>query len=228
MTSRALVVCALAVACARNVRANDTGATGASPPTRARIAAALERDASPWAATVRQADTTLTRVATPAWLGGSIWRAERFLPTRPLVFYVADGKGGPTLLTGKPEAFDGWVRADHVEVRRAEQAVELARLFVETTRNTGTRLKLVDSVDALPFRPGLNDAQATARDRARAALAPTIRPPRATATTGGWDVVAFAVDGMDVVKLQLAVGRDGSVALHRDKLAPDLPFVYAN
>jgi hypothetical protein len=228
VTLRALMLCALAVTCLGNARADDATPVEASAETRARIAVALEHAGSPWAATVREADTTLTRVTTPPWLGGSVWRVERFLPTRPLVFYVADGKGGPALLTGKPTAFNAWVRADRVEMRRAEQAETLARLFVETTRDTGMRLKIVDSADALPFRPGLNDAQATARDHARAELATMIRPPHATARGRGWEVLAFAVAGMDVAKLKLSVARDGTVELHSEKLRADLPLVYAN
>src|SRR5215471_6526352 len=93
VTLRALTSCLLALACGGNARGDDATPVEASAEARERIAAALDRDHSPWAATVRAAETTVTRVASPSWLNGTVWRVERFMPTRPLVFYVGDGKG---------------------------------------------------------------------------------------------------------------------------------------
>lgn len=205
------------------------GAEDASSDVRESIARALDREASPWAATARSPEATITRVAAPSWLRGAIWRVERFMPTRPLIFYVAIGARGPSRLTGNPPAFDAWMRDEGVTVTSGEAAVALARLFVETTRNTGTRLQIADTVDALPLRAGSTEAEVAARARVREELAPKIRPPSAQRRPrGGWDVVASAVEGMQLVRLRLTVARNGETGMKSEVIRSDLPLAYAN
>ena len=62
-----VVVCALTPA-----RADEDAMTG----VRGTIASALEADAPPWAGTVRTPEATVTRVATPPWFPGKVWRVE--------------------------------------------------------------------------------------------------------------------------------------------------------
>jgi hypothetical protein len=201
----------------------------ATTQVRESIARKLDADAPPWAATVRSPEATVTRWPTPSWLTGAIWRVERFMPTRPLVFYVGVDKS-VALLTGKPDAFNRWIRDEGTRVPNAAAAVALARLFAEVTHDTGVRLQILDSAEALPYRPGLAGDDAELRDRSRRELAPQIRPPRATSRgRRGWEVVAFAVDGMHVVRWRLRVARTGEVEpLPRETIRTDLPLVYAN
>lgn len=201
----------------------------ATTQVRESIARALDREASPWGATARGPETTITRVASPTWVPGAIWRVERFMPTRPLFFYVAVGAHGSALLTGKPEAFNAWIHGEGATVPSANAAVDLARLFVETTRNTGMRMEIIESTDALPFRPGLAGAAAEDSDRTRRMLAKSIRPVRAVShTRSKWEVVANAVEGMNLVRLRLSVSRAGDIEMREELLRADLPLAYAN
>lgn len=221
-----LAVAALVLVCAP---ATANAEEEATTEVRESIARALDADAAPWAATVRNPEATVTRLPTPAWLPGKIWRVERFLPTRPLLFYVAAGPRSIAPLTGKPEAFNRWMQGEGVRVPNAAGAVELARLFVESTRNTGTRMQLIESVDAIPYRPGLSGHDAEVRDKSKPELARTIRAPRAFSRDHrGWQVVGFAVEGARIVRLKMMVSVGGEVEMRSETIRTDLPLIYAN
>jgi hypothetical protein len=200
------------------------------PSLRERIAAQLGDHHAGFASAVRDPASVLTPIEAPLFRRTRFFRVEKRLPTRPVLFYVAVPQAGdPALLSGAPAAFDAVVARDPARVRTAADAVALARLYYETTRDTGERHLLVESIDDVPYRTDLTGADARLRDQSRAELTPRLRPLAATrAAGGGFRVTGHAVADTRLVELDAAITRTGHVTLSEKPLRDDLPLTYAN
>jgi hypothetical protein len=195
---------------------------------RARIAEQLAEHYPGFSQAARDPQTAVRAVPAP-FESARIWRFEKFLPTRPLIFYVGvTGRDQVLLLTDEPKRFNQLVARERAP-RTAAEAVARARLFDETTSKADQRHLLIQSVDEIPFRPGLNAAQAELRDQAKASLAPRIRPPRTVRLgNGGWRVTAYAIDDDALVEISFDIDRTGAIQARSHVLRDDLPLVYAN
>jgi len=214
------------ILCAASVQA----AKAEESVLRERIAAPLAESHAGFASAVRDPAATLTKVAAPLFRHTTFFRVEQRLPTRPVLFYVAVPEAGePSLLSGTPAAFEAIVARDPAHVRTAAEAVALARLYFETTRDVGERHLLVESIDALPYRPSLEGAEATLRDQSRRELTPKLRPLAATrAANGEFRVIGHAVDDTRLDELAFSIAKSGHVTLSVKPLRDDLPLVYTN
>lgn len=200
---------------------------------RRTIERTLLESGDPLAAVVRDPGARVSRVPSAPLRATVVDRVERDNPSGPTVFYWGwnrgQGKGFRT--TGQPSQWSALVAADGVQVQGASDAIALARLWFQTTQPTGERHLLVESVDALPFRPRLDEKASRVRDEARRSLAGTLRPLSARAepppADAGWVVTGHAIDGMKLVELELHVARGGQVRPVSRIVRDDLPLVYA-
>lgn len=132
---------------------------------RTTICAALARSGHDFQAdVVRSDDSTLTFVPAPTLTRWRVIEVSEDRGPHPVLFHVGVAGRQALLLTGRPGEFNRMTGADDGTVADEEQAAELGRLFVETTRPAGVLTYVIDSVDDIEFRPGIDGADARYRD----------------------------------------------------------------
>jgi hypothetical protein len=194
---------------------------------RARIAASIASRHPGYAQAVKDERTGMAAVEAP-FRRARIWRFEKTLPTRPLIFFVASNDEGAVVLTGEAEAFNRLIDREALALTNAADAVALIKLFDETTRDGARRHLHVPSVDAIPFRPGLVGRLAQIRDGAKQSLAARIQPSPARRENGKWSWIDHVVDGDVLMEEAFTVAESGRVSVKQRALRDDLPLVYAN
>ena len=193
----------------------------------ATLSTALLRAGHPAEADVVGRDASrLTRLEASFLTDWQIVQVDHTAPPHPVRFHLAVSGPQVHLLTGDPAAFNRMTAADRTEIGSTEDAVQLARTFLETTRPAGRLTYLIGSVDDIRFRPGLPAAESRRRDQIVARYRPVIAPPQATAVSDGFAVTAYVVRDSDLQRHALAVAADGQVRDEVESLVPDLPTPY--
>jgi hypothetical protein len=196
---------------------------------RGDLAARLRPIAEHYAQIVLDPETSFEPVPAPFLARSFVVQAQKFGPSRPILLYIGaqSGSGQAFVLNGQPAEWNRFVAADGAQVRDEATAAELARVFVRTTRPQNRRYVVVESTDALPWRPNLEDDEQAQRRAQTERLAPLLRPPVAVQRIdGGFDVTLFVVNGANVESLTLVVDAGGQVQTRADTVATDLPFTY--
>jgi hypothetical protein len=155
------------------------------------------------------------------------WRFYQFstVPHPANSFVVAVGADTVILLTERPAAFSDVLRGSRASVSDAGTAVEVARLYLTTTRPMTSYTLIIDSVDDLELRAELTPDEQRRRDRAYAELRGTVRPASAERQDGGFVVTVFVQAGQDVERRTVTIAADGTVTEHGASLAERLPTV---
>ena len=101
----------------------------------ARAAATLPPDEHVYADAMLDEQAQREEVAFPGFEQQTIYRIEKFMRRRPLVFFVAIAADDTAeILSGRPEAFNTLARQAGVQVAVEAEAVDLLRFFIRTTR----------------------------------------------------------------------------------------------
>ena len=164
--------------------------------------------------------TTFTRRPAPFLRRHEIWALDYAGAYHAVFLFVAWAEGGPArLLSGRPEAFVATARADGVTIASPEEALAYATALLEATRAAGPLLTLLRSAADLPVVPDPSAGERAAID------ALEIAPPSARAAGEGYAVSLHATRNEALLRLDVAVARDGAATVAETELADDLPLV---
>lgn len=199
---------------------------GSRPPAgdlRERLARALDPVAAGTATLVRDEQrTSLTELPT-AWLRG--WLMIDVLhrgANHPRRFHVAlSDDDRAVLLNRNPEGFNEVVRGSAEP--DAGQAADVARTFLDTTRDFRKWAYRVESTGDIDWLPEPDPEQTAARDRLIKRFAGQLRAPEPRSTGAGWAMVLWVVEGTELVRHEVTVGRDAAVTSIGAVVASDLP-----
>lgn len=191
---------------------------------RGRLAAGLQQDSPASSRLVADQQTTLTPVAA-AWLPGwQIVDVESITPPHPKRFYAAlSDDGQAQVLSGQPDRFSALLTAAGVSVSSADDAGEIAVVFLDSTRDFVTLSYRVEKADDIGWRPSMTVEQQQVRDQVLADYGDQITPPKASKSGSGWTVTAWTITGTDLVRHQVSVAGDGAVSDATEIVASDLP-----
>jgi hypothetical protein len=232
------VVRGLAVVVAALVLAGCSGASGETsktPTPKARVdegmrntikAALTQAGRTFEAGIVSRGGARLTQLNTPFLKSWKIIQVDYRQDPHPTMFHVAVGGSQAHLLTGTPAAFSTVTKADGTHVADPATAAQLGKIYIETTRPAGKLTYLVDSVDAIRFRPGITGTAAARRDEIVKKYQHVVTSPVATAKGTGFTVIAYVVRDRALQKRDLTVTAQGSVEEKIKTLVLDLPVPY--
>lgn len=177
---------------------------------------------SPTIADALRADTTQVTPVDAAALSG--WRVVDVLPrggAHPQRWFmgVKDEGREVVVLSGFPQR---WAQvADGARVTSADQAEELAGVYADATRDMRTGYARIDSVDDIRFVPSPSQAES---DRIEALRRKHTEIAAASATGDGpWTVRLWSVTDGDLVRHDLEVATDGTIADTTQVVEADLP-----
>ena len=188
------------------------------------IATALE-DVSPSIARAVRADGTTATPVDAAALGD--WQVVDVLSrggAHPQRWFMGvKGEGSDVVvLSGVPER---WSRVvEDAQVTSADQAVELATVHADATRDMTKGYTRIEAVDDIRLLPKLSPEQtdriaAITRDH-------DIAPAKATGQ-GPWEVQLWTVTDGDLVRHDVRVATDGSITDTPEVVERDLPVPIA-
>ncbi|MFC7624060.1 hypothetical protein [Microlunatus sp. GCM10028923] len=200
--------------------------SGTNPPPgdlRERLARALDPVDAERATLVRDEQrTSLTELPT-AWLRG--WLMIDVLhrgAQHPLRFNVAlSDEDRAVVLNRNPEGFNEVVR-DSAQPD-AGRAADVARTFLDTTRDFRKWAYRVESTGDITWLPKPDARQAAARDELIKRFADQIQPPEPRPVDAGWAMVLWVVDGTELARHEVTVAEDGTVTSIAAVVASALP-----
>ena len=192
---------------------------------RAKLAAELRGVDDHAGGMVGDARTKLRELTVPALKRTRVFVGERKLPTRPVLIYFGRHQSGRVfLVTGQPAEFNRMLEAEGLELASGEEALQLARLFLECTRPQDERFLVVESADALPWMPGEDPAKiAAAQEQVAGAL--KLADARAQAD-GSYQMEFSVVHDRSLEEVSVIVSAKG-VSTSARTVLPKLPLAYA-
>ena len=147
---------------------------------------------------------------------------HRGVPHEREVFVALSNGGEAKILTNRPENFD--VVLGNADVTSAEEAVSVAKVFLDSTRSLSTLTYRVASADDIKWRPKLDEAGEKRRAEVLAKGGRQVAAPIATRSGDSWQVTAWTVTGTNLVRHDITIG-DASVADRTTVVEPKLPVV---
>jgi hypothetical protein len=175
------------------------------------------------AETVARGESRLTLVPAPFLKSWRIIQVEHIQGPHPVLFHVAQSRSVVHLLTGDPAAFSKVGTADAGTVSDLQTAVELAKVFLTTTRPAGGLTYLVRSVNEIRWTGNLRAAEARHRARVIRWYGQVIKPLTATPSGDHFYVVAYVVQNQQLQRRTLIVNANGAAKEQVETLVPDLP-----
>lgn len=221
------VSCALALAltaCGADDPA-PTGSSGSTPttassqtttpttvgdPVRDAIIAAMQGQSQTIVELASNEETTLRELPASALKGWKVLELTLATPPHPrraMIGLADDGRA--VILMSQPANFA--TVAEGASVTSADQAVELAQTYIESTGNLAQPSYAVASIDEVRFLPRPNADQAALIAKTKKEQASAVTPPNATKDGTGWTVVTWWVSAGQLVKHETSIAGDGSV-----------------
>lgn len=134
-------------------------------------------------------------------------RATGERPFTSVVAYPTSGDPRTVVLTGNPDA---WAQVtDGASVEDEETALQVARVWYDSTRNATELWYRAESVDDVDWQPVIDQDEVT---RLKNEYATKITAPTATRDGDGWTVTLWSVQQRDLVRHDLRIGADASVS----------------
>lgn len=131
------------------------------------------------------------------------------------------------VLTAHPEAFRSVALADGLTIASAQDALDWACAYLETTRTNTEVFYLVASLEDVQVLTtddlDVNNAIATFKTN----FAGVITPPQAGSEDSEYRVTIWAIREQTLERHDLMVGRDGSITSSIAVIANNLPLVYS-
>ncbi|MQA96226.1 MAG: hypothetical protein GEV11_16845 [Streptosporangiales bacterium] len=154
------------------------------------------------------------------------WKVYRFdtVPDAAGSFHVAIGPRERVFyLTESPKQFTALTGAVAMRVASGDTAVDLARLYVETTRSMREYSTIVTSVDDLEVAGDLTAAQRKSLAAAERRLRPLLAEPTAVRSGQGYAVTLYVQRGAVVEKRTIAVSATGEITDRATPIVKDVP-----
>jgi hypothetical protein len=191
---------------------------------RGRLAAGL-RDSSPANASLVENPKSSVTPVPATWLPGwQILDVVNLTPPHPRRVHAALSDDGPALvLSGQPDSFSTVLAESGVSVDSAAVATDVAEVFLDSTHDFVTLSYRVGEVGDIRWRPKLTAEQERVRDQVISAYGDEVAPAEGTPASGGWMVTAWTVTGTDLVRHQIGIGADGTIADKTETVVSDLP-----
>lgn len=190
------------------------------PHTAAARTIAAEVDDPLLASVVTAAETTITPVplaALPDWrLLDVLWRG----PSHPARWLLAVAHDRAVVLTSHPERWE--VLLEEATVGSADDAVELACVRADATRDMAKGYRRLSHIDDIRWRPHPSDDQRQRIEQVRAAFADRVAPASVVGD-GPWTVTLWTLTDGSLVRHEVDVARDGSATETTVVAAEDLP-----
>lgn len=176
---------------------------------------------------IRDNGTEVTAVPAPFLHGGEVFLLKKFAKTRPIMLYIGlAGESVSVVLSGNPDAFIRLLAAAKADLSTRDAGVQAARAYLEWTRSSDERLKVVDSVQQIEPRPNLDENQLKAFEEFREKYAKVIEPPRCSGDNPV-ECDLYAVHSQDLVKIHLQIFADGRVKRTENVLEKNILIPYA-
>ena len=202
------------------VSASDAG----GDTMREALVAGLEVSSPSLASLVRSPQTTVTPVRADFLSGWQIVDVQSMSPPHPRRAYLALADSGRVeVLSGHPDAFASVMSDAEVEVTSGEDAVPVAKLFLDVTRDFRRFSYRIDSIDDVKWRPGLDGRAVRERESVRTTYAERVATPKVAQVANGWVVRLWTVTGTDLVRHDASVSQSGSVTDQPTIAEKDLP-----
>lgn len=154
------------------------------------------------------------------------WKIYRFdtVPDAAGSFHVAIGPRERVFyLTENPKGFTQLTGAVSMRVASGDTAVDLARLYVETTRSMKEYSTIVTSVDDLEVADGLTARQKRSLATAERRLKPVLGAPAAAKSGDGYAVTLYVQRGPVVEKHTISVSATGEMSDRATRVVKDIP-----
>lgn len=154
---------------------------------------------------------------------GAVYRVSKFAPTRMIIHYVGVvSQGDAIVLTGDADAFARFASKSGVSLTRSEDKLEYGRAYL-TIANGSKRLQILNSIDDIKPRPGLNEAQTAQFQQFVAKYSSRIEAPSCIGSSCNY----YVIQGQDLVLASLTIDADGTVRPDGSILESNLLIPYA-
>lgn len=164
-----------------------------------------------------------TEVEAPLLNGWKIYRFDT-VPDAGGSFHVAIGARERVFyLTENPKGFTRLTGAVAMRVASGDTAVDLAGLYVETTRSMREYSTIVASVGDLEVADGLTAQQKRSLATAERRLKPVLAEPAAVKSGDGYAVTLYVQRGPMVEKHTVSISATGEMSDRATRLVKDLP-----
>lgn len=174
-------------------------------------------------------DRQLTRiepVECPGLSAYGVYSIRHLSPYKPILHYIGYAEGKRAfILDQDPEAFLAMAASDSVSLDSAEEAAKYGATFITVTRPLTRLAYVVESSEAVRFRPTLSAAEQQRKTEFEKQYGATISPPKAEADGTGYRVVLFLVVEQELRQITLTVGRTGTIDADANVLEQGLPLV---
>lgn len=155
---------------------------------------------------------------------GSIYRISKFAPTRRIIHYVGVIQDAEALvLSGDPDEFAKFIERSNVSLLRPEDRLGLGKEFLTIAVAGAQRLQIIESVDSIKPRPGLDDARSAQFQAFVAKYTSIVKPP----SCSGENCSYFAIAGQDLALFELKISTSGEITSEKKVLEKDLLIPYA-
>ncbi len=132
---------------------------------------------------------------------GVVYRVSKFAPTRMIVHFIGVvSQGDAIVLTGEPRKYAEFAERCGISVNRSEDKLEYGRAYLAISAGS-KRLQILNSVDDIKPRPGLDESQTAQFQDFVAKYSSKIIAP----SCNGSACFFYAISGQDLVLIQLTV-----------------------
>jgi hypothetical protein len=193
---------------------------------RAALAAGLDDQHADIAAFLEHPLTLVEPLPAPFLHRYGLYRVMPRHLSHPVLLHLAGGKGLVTHVLGPDSAtLTSVVQDDSSTLDDAPSAVGFVEALIEVVGPRPGLVRLVSSIDDIPFRDELTEDDAAAKAAGEAALADQIGSPSATRDGEGWRVTAWVARGQAVQREVFVVSTTGQLISHNVEVTVDLPLI---
>ncbi len=154
---------------------------------------------------------------------GAVYRVSKFAPTRMIVHYIGVvSQGDAIVLTGDAKKYAEFAERCGISVNRSEDKLEYGRAYLTISAGS-KRLQILNSVEDIRPRPGLNESQNVQFQELVAKYSSKITAPSCNGTA----CFFYAISGQDLVLIQLSVESNGPIRPDISVFEADLLIPYA-
>jgi hypothetical protein len=176
---------------------------------------------------VRDEKSRVTKLPTPFFRDGAIYRVTSNMRSRPVVFTIGlAGRDFVEMLAANPPNFFRLAANAGLSLGSPEFRVQYAEVFLETTRDFRQRFQILKSASEIELVPNATQEEKARHIALLEKYDSTIRPPHVSPIAPS-EVVVYAIAGQDLHEMRLKISNDGAITQSHTALEKDLPIAVA-
>jgi len=194
---------------------------------RADLAARVEHIGKEAADLVRNPDAQVTRLATPFFRDGAVYRVIYNGRYHPIAFSVGTAERHyAIMLPLSPGGFFELAAKAGVSLDTPDSRVSYAEVFLESTRDFRRRFQIIKNASEIELLPNATPEQKKRYEALVDKYEPLIRAPRASSLSSG-EIVLYALVGESLFEIRLKISGEGKIVRSDTVLERDLPITTA-